>query len=154
VSRLGRPLTLLGGVGVLVSVFLPWVTIAGTPLDLGLGLLTVTIVPGGKTVSGTATSVWPIICGVGLLVLVLSLLPRTGKLIAVLGGLVAIAGAGLVYYVANIIAFKTDQHGALVRDIAGATITSQTGPGPPLLLVSGLVILAGGLAVSRRPDAA
>jgi len=136
---------------VIVSVLLPWVTIAGRPLDLGFGLLSVTIVPGGKTVAGTGTSVWPILFGVGLLIMILSLVPRAGRLLAVLGGLIALAGAGLVYYVEDIIAFKTAQHGALAGEIAGATITSRTGPGPPLLFVSGLVILVGGLAASARP---
>jgi drug/metabolite transporter superfamily protein YnfA len=151
VRVLGRLLATLGGLGVLASVFLPWVTVSGTPLHLGLGLLSVDIVPGGRTVSGTGTSIWPVIVVAGLLVLGLSVIPRAGRLIAALGGLIAAAGVGLVYYVENIIKFKTDQHGAIVALIAKATITSSTGPGPPLLLASGLVILVGGLAASRRP---
>ncbi len=148
---LGRLLTTIGGLGVVVSVLLPWVTVSGIPLDLNVGLLSVDIVPGGRTVAGTGTSAWPIILAAGLLVIALSLVPRAARLVAVLGGLIAIAGAGLVYYVENIIKFKTDQHGAIVRLIARATITSSTGPGPPLLLASGVVILVGGLAAARRP---
>jgi hypothetical protein len=150
VRLLGRLLTIVGAVGVITSVFLPWVTISGTPLDLNVGLLSVDIVPGGRTVAGTATSIWPVICGVGLLVLILSLVPFAGRLLVVLGALIMIAGAGLTYYVANIVRFKTDQHGAIVRLIANATITSSGGPGPPLLLASGVVILVGGLAASTR----
>jgi drug/metabolite transporter superfamily protein YnfA len=151
VRVLGRLLATLGGLGVLASVFLPWVTVSGTPLDLGLGLLSVDIVPGGRTVSGTGTSIWPVIVVAGLVVLGLSVIPRAGRVIAGLGGLIAVAGAGLVYYTENIIKFKTDQHGAIVALIAKATITSSTGPGPPVLLASGLVILVGGLAASTRP---
>lgn len=146
---LGRLLAIAGAVGVILSVFLPWVTVSGTPLDVNLGLLSVDIVPGGRTVAGTGTSIWPVICGVGLLVGVLGLVPRAGRLLVVLGGLIGIAGAGLIYYVENIVRFKTDQHGAIVRLLANATITSTTGPGPPLLAASGLVILIGGVAGAR-----
>ncbi|HWH09924.1 MAG TPA: hypothetical protein VG165_02260 [Solirubrobacteraceae bacterium] len=148
---LGRLLAIAGAIGVIVSVFLPWVTVSGIPLDLNLGLLSVDIVPGGRTVAGTGTSVWPVICAVGLLVGILGFVPRAGRLIVVLGGLIILAGAGLIYYVENIIKFKTDEHGAIVRLLANATITSSTGPGPPLLLASGVVILIGGLAASARP---
>jgi drug/metabolite transporter superfamily protein YnfA len=154
VRVLGRLLCVLGAVGVLASVFLPWVTVSGTPLDLDLGLLSVDIVPGGRTVSGTGTSVWPVVLVAGLLVLGLSVVPRAGRLVAALGGLIALAGAGLLYYVENIIRFKTDQHGAIVALLAKATITSSTGPGPPLLLASGLVILVGGLASAARTTTA
>lgn len=147
----GRLLTVLGAVGVLVSVLLPWVTVSGTPLDIDLGLLSVDVVPGGRTVAGTGTSAWPVVLAAGLLVLGLSVVPRAGRLIAALGGLIALAGAGLVYYAEHIIRFKTEQHGAIVALIAKATITSSTGPGPPLLLISGLVILVGGLAAAVRP---
>ena len=125
---LGRALAILGAVGVILSVLLPWVTVSGTPLDLDLGLLSVDITPGGRTVSGTGTSVWPVIVIAGLLVLGLSLVPRAGRLLAALGALIAVAGAGLVYYTENIIRFKTEQHGAIVALIARATITSSTGP--------------------------
>jgi hypothetical protein len=151
VRFLGRLLAIAGAIGVIVSVFLPWVTVSGIPLDLNLGLLSVDIVPGGRTVAGTGTSVWPVICAVGLLVGILGFVPRAGRLIVVLGGLIILAGAGLIYYVENIIKFKTDEHGAIVRLLANATITSSTGPGPPLLLASGVVILIGGLAASARP---
>jgi drug/metabolite transporter superfamily protein YnfA len=154
VRVLGRLLCVLGALGVLASVFLPWVTVSGTPLDLDLGLLSVDIVPGGRTVSGTGTSIWPVFVVAGLLVLGLSVIPRAGRAIAALGGLIAVAGAGLVYYVENIIKFKTEQHGAIVALIAKATITSSTGPGPPLLLASGLVILVGGLASAARTTTA
>jgi Tryptophan-associated transmembrane protein (Trp_oprn_chp) len=150
VRPLGRLLAIAGAIGVLVSVLLPWVTVSGTPLDVNLGLLSVDVTPGGRTVAGTGTSIWPVLFGVGLLAAVLALVPRTGRVLVVLGGLVAIAGAGLTYYVANIIQFKTDQHGAIVRLLARATLTSSIGPGPPLLLASGLVILVGGMAASTR----
>jgi hypothetical protein len=150
VRAVGRLLTIAGGIGVVVSVFLPWVTVAGTPLKLGLGLLSVSVVPGGRTVSGTGTSVWPIVLVVGLLVLALGLAPRAGRLLAVLGGLIALAGAGLTYYMANIVNLEADKHGAIVAMLANATITSSTGLGPPLLLASGVVILVGGLAASAR----
>jgi hypothetical protein len=151
VRFLGRLLTIAGAVGVIASVFLPWVTVSGTPLDLNAGLLSVDVVPGGRTVAGTGTSIWPIVVVIGLLVGVLSLLPRAGRLLAGLGVLVTIAGVGLLYYVENIIKFKTDQHGLIVKLLANATITSSTGPGPPVLLASGIVILVGGLAASTGP---
>lgn len=145
---LGRLLTLTGGIGVVASALLPWVTVAGTPLKLGLGLLSVDVVPGGRTVSGTGTSVWPIVVVAGLLIIALSLAPRAGSVLAVLGGLITIAGAGLTYYMANLVNLEAEKHGAIVRMLANATITSSTGPGPPLLAASGIVILVGGVAAS------
>jgi tryptophan-associated transmembrane protein len=144
VKSIGRLLLLTGAAGVVSSAFLPWVTInAKVPIDLST--LGVNLSPGLKTVSGTDTSIWPIVTGVGGLVAALALLNFARKLLVLVGLLIAAAGAGLLYYTLNVVDFETASRSALEQVVAGTVLTSSAEAGPPLLLGSGLLIMLGAL---------
>ena len=145
VKSAGRLLLLAGAFGLALSVLLPWVTVKGLPLSLDLGVLDAAVTPGSKTVAGVETSAWPFCIGAAVLVLVLTLLNVARKLLAVVGVLVTAAGGALLYYCANVIDIETSDSGPIARAVADALIDSSTGPGPPLILASGIAILAGAL---------
>jgi len=140
---ISRLLLLTGAAGMALSALLPWVTIKGIGLDLGL--VGAEVSPGARTVSGIDTSIWPVILGVAGLVAVLALLKLARKLLLVVGLLVVAAGGALLYYVSNAVELETDGRSEIEQLIAEAVITSSTGPGTPLLLASGLAIVAGAL---------
>lgn len=143
----GRMLLLAGALGLALSVLLPWVTVKGPVVSLDLGLVGGEITTGSKTVAGVETSVWPFAIGIALLVTVLTILGVAARLLAVVGLVVTIAGAALLYYCANVLDIETGGS-AVKRAVADALLTSSTGPGPALLLASGLAILVGGLLSS------
>jgi hypothetical protein len=145
VKSAGRLLLLAGAAGLVLSVLLPWVTVRGLPLSLDLGVVGASITPGSKTVSGVDTSAWPVLVGAAAVVVVLTLLNVAPKLLAVVGVAVAAAGGGLLYYCAHVVDIETSDKGPIARALAGAFIESSTGPGPPLVLASGIAILAGAL---------
>ena len=140
VSRL---LLLAGAAGMALSALLPWVTIQGIGLDLGL--VGAEVSPGARTVNGIDTSIWPVILAVAGVVAILALLNLARKLLLVVGLLVIAAGGALLYYVSNAVELETDDRGPIAQMIADAVITSSTGPGTPLLLASGLAIAVGAL---------
>jgi len=142
VRWIGRLLLLAGAAGVIGAAFLPWVTVEGAPLDLDVIQVGLTGV--GKTVSGTDTAAWPGVVGVGALVAVLALFNLARKLLVLLGLLVTLAGAGLVYYVMNVVDIEAS--GNVVKEtLAGALASSTAEAGPFLLLASGIAILVGAL---------
>ena len=145
VKSAGRLLLLAGAAGLALSVLLPWVTVKGLSLSLDLGVLGAQITPGSKTVAGVETSAWPFCVGVAVLVFVLTLLNVARKPLAVVGLLVTAAGGALLYYCAHVIDIETSDRGPIARALADALIDSSTGPGPPLVLASGIAILAGAL---------
>ena len=145
VKSAGRLLLLAGAAGLALSVLLPWVTVKGLSPSLDLGVLGADITPASKTVAGVETSVWPVCVGVAAVVCVLTLLNAGRKLLAVVGLLVTAAGGALVYYCANVIDIETSDRGPIARALADALVDSSTGPGPPLILASGIAILAGAL---------
>jgi hypothetical protein len=133
---------LAGAAGVIAAAFLPWVTVKGAPIDLDL--LRVGISGVGRTVSGTDTAAWPGVVGVGGVVAVLALLNLARKLILLLGLLITVAGAGLIYYVMNVVDIETS--GNVIKEtLAGALVSSTAEVGPFLLLASGVAILLGAL---------
>ena len=137
---IARLLLLGGAAGVAGAAFLPWVTVEGAPIDLGL--LRAGVTGAGKTVAGTDTAAWPAVVGVGGLVAVLALFNLARKLLLLLGVLVTVAGAGLVYYVMNVVDIEAGGN-ALKEALAGALVTSTAGPGPFVLLAGGVAILVG-----------
>jgi hypothetical protein len=143
----GRMLLLAGALGLALSVLLPWVTVKGPVASIDLGIVGGEISSGSKTVAGVETSVWPFAVGIALLVVVLTILGVAARLLAVVGLLVTIAGAALLYYCANVLDIETSGS-AVKRAVSDALLTSSTGPGPPLILASGLAILVGGLLSS------
>ena len=148
VKSIGRLLLLAGAAGLVLAVLLPWVTVTGLSLNLDLGTVGAEIAPGSSTVSGLETSVWPWFIGVAVVVAVLTLLNVAHRLLAVVGVLVAVAGGALVYYCANVIDIETSDGGPIARAIAHALVDTSTGPGPPLVVASGIAILAGALLSS------
>jgi hypothetical protein len=147
VTGIARVLVLAGAAGVIAAAFLPWVTVEGLPLDLDL--LQTRISPVGRTVTGDETAAWPGVVGAGAVVGVLALLNLARRLVVLLGLVIALAGAGLVYYVLNVVEIETAGRSAVEQAVAGAVVSSSAGPGPFLLLASGICILAGGLLRSR-----
>jgi hypothetical protein len=137
-------LLLAGAAGLALSVLLPWVTVKGPGLALNLGVLGARVSSGSRTVAGVETSLWPFAVAIAVLVAVLTLLGVATRLLAVVGLVVTVAGAALLYYCANVLDITTSGS-AIKRAIADAVLTSSTGPGPPLILASGLAILLGGL---------
>jgi hypothetical protein len=137
-------LLLAGAAGLALSVLLPWVTVRGPSVDLDLGVIGGRVSSGSKTVAGVETSLWPFAVGIAVVVVVLTILGAATRLLAVIGLLVTIAGAALLYYCANILDIETSGS-ALKRAVSDALLTSSTGPGPPLILASGLAILLGGV---------
>jgi hypothetical protein len=144
VKTAGRMLLLAGAAGLALSVLLPWVTVKGPGLVVSLGVLGARVSSGSRTVAGVETSLWPFAIGIAVLVVVLTLLGVATRLLAAVGLVVTVAGAALLYYCANVLDITTSGS-ALKRAIADAVLTSSTGPGPPLILASGLAILLGGL---------
>jgi hypothetical protein len=142
---LSRAVVLAGAAAVLASVTVPWVTVKGAlPSRLDLGVLGAEVSPLGKTVSGTDTSAWPIVAGVGAVVAVLALLGLARKLLLLLGLLTTLAGGALLYYVLNVVDIET-RGDALKHSLATAALGSSAGAGPILLLLGGLAILIGSL---------
>lgn len=139
---IGRLLLLGGAAGVIATAFLPWVTVKGAPIDLDL--LRVDISAAGRTVAGTDTAAWPGVVGVGGLVALLALFNLARKLLVLLGLLVTVAGAGLLYYVLNVVDIETSGN-VIQETLAGALVSSSAGAGPFLLIASGVAILAGAL---------
>lgn len=137
---IARLLVLAGAGAVGASAFLPWVTVEGAPLDLDL--LNTRIAATGRTVSGTETPAWPFLVGLAGLVGALALFNLARKLLVVLGLLTTVAGAGLVYYVMNVVDIETSGD-AIRSTVAGALVQSTAEPGPFLLLAGGLAVLIG-----------
>ena len=147
VKTAGRLLLLAGAAGLALSVLLPWVTVKGPGLSIDLGIVGAKVSRGSRTVAGVETSFWPVLVGIAVVVVVLTVLGVAMRLLAVVGVLVALAGAGLLYYCANVLDIETSGS-SIKRLIADAVLTSTTGPGPPLILASGVAILAGALLSS------
>jgi hypothetical protein len=137
-------LLLAGALGLALSVLLPWVTVKGPGLTIDLGVVGAKVSSGSRTVAGVETSLWPFAIGIALLVVVLTVLGVATRLLALVGLVVTIAGAALLYYCANVLDIETSGS-AVKRAVSDALLTSSTGPGPPLILASGLAILVGGL---------
>lgn len=140
VSRL---LLLAGAAGVALAALLPWVTIGGVRLDLGI--ISAQVAPDARTVSGTDTSLWPILLAVAALVAILTVFNVARKLLLALGVLVTAAGGALLYYVSNVVEIESDGGSVIEQTLANTLISSSMGAGPPLLLASGVVIVIGAL---------
>jgi hypothetical protein len=138
-----RILLLIGAAGVIAAAFLPWVKVQGFPINLDLLQTRISAV--GRTVSGTETVAGPGVIGVGAVVAALAVLNLARRLLVVLGLLVTLAGAGLVYYVLNVIEIQTAGQNAVQREVVRAAVSSSAQIGPFVLLASGVCILVGAL---------
>jgi hypothetical protein len=128
---------------VVLSTFLPWVTIEGAPINLDL--IGARVSPGGTTVSGNETSAWPVLVAVGAIVAGLTLLNMARKLLVLFGLLVVVAGGGLLYYALNVVDIETAERTVIERAVVSTAVTSSADAGPFLLLASGICILIGAL---------
>jgi hypothetical protein len=146
VGFLSRLLLLAGSAGLALSALLPWVTIKGLSLDLSF--IGVQITPGAATVNGTDTTYWPYILGVAAAVAILGVIGVARRLLLVVGVAVTAAGGGLLYYCSNVIDLETKGEDELVRTLADAALSSSVGPGPAVMIASGLLIVAGA-AIAR-----
>jgi hypothetical protein len=143
---LSRVLILAGAAATVLSAFLTWVTITGLGVVLDLGPIGAQLGLADGTVAGTDTSLWPAIVAVGALAGVLGLLGVGRSVLIVLGIATTLAGAALVYYMANVIDLETSGASDLEQLAADAVLDSSVGPGTPLLLAGGVLILVGALA--------
>jgi hypothetical protein len=143
---LSRVLILAGAAATVLSAFLTWVTVRGLGVVLDLGPIGAELGIADGTVAGTDTSLWPGIVAVGVLAAVLGLLGIARNLLVLIGVVTTLAGAALVYYMANVVDFETNDSGELEGELADALIDTTVGPGTPLLLAGGLLILVGALA--------
>jgi hypothetical protein len=138
-----RLLLLAGACAMALSALLPWVTIKGVAIDLGA--IGAQVSPGARTVTGTETSIWPVILAIGAVVAILAVLNVARRLLLALG-LIVVAGAGaLLYYVSNVVEIEVGGRSAIEQLVVKAVITSSTGPGVPLLLAGGVAIVIGAL---------
>lgn len=143
---LSRVLILAGAAATVLSAFLTWVTITGLGVVLDLGPIGAELGLADGTVAGTDTTLWPGIVAAGALAGVLGLLGVARSLLIVLGIATTLAGAALVYYMANVIELETDGGDELESLLADTVLDSSVGPGTPLLVAGGLLILVGALA--------
>lgn len=148
-NAVGRVLLLLGAAGMAICAVLPWATVKGLTFAIDLGVIGASVTPVAQTGSGTDTPIWPILVAVAVVVIVVGLLGIACRLLAAIGVLVVVAGSALLYYVSNVIESETRASSALEQKLAGLVLTSSAGPGPPLLIASGVAIFAG--AVVLRP---
>ena len=149
---LSRTLILAGAVATVASAFLTWVTISGLTVVLDLGLVGPELGVGDHDVTGTETSLWPAIVAIGVLAAVLGLLGVARGVLIVLGLVTTLGGAALVVYMSNVIDYATrgeDVFDDLTNEAATAVLDSTLGPGTPLLVAGGVLILVGAL-LSRR----
>lgn len=142
-SFVSRLLLLAGATGLALAAVLPWVTIRG--LELQLGPIGAEVAPGARTVNGTDTLLWPFLVGAGVIVAVFALVGIARKLLIVLGLVVIAGGGALLYYLSNVIDIETSNSSAIEKLIADAVISSSVGPGAPVIIVSGIAIVAGAL---------
>jgi hypothetical protein len=142
-SFVSRLLLLGGAAGLALSVLLPWVTIKG--LGLHLGPIGAEVSPGSRTVNGIDTSLWPVLLGAAAVVVILALLNVARKLLVVLGLIVVAGGGALLYYLSNVIEIESSGGSQIDKLFAQALISSSVGPGAPLLIASGIAIVAGSL---------
>ena len=144
-KMISRILVLVGAAAILGSVALPWVTVSGAlPTSLDLGLLGADVSPLSKSVSGTETQAWPVVVAVGAVVAALAIFGLARKLLLILGVLTTVAGAGLLYYVLNVVDIET-KGDALKNALANAALDSSAGAGPLLLLAGGLCVVIGAI---------
>ncbi len=143
---LSRVLIVAGGAAVVLSALLTWVTVTGLGVVLDLGPIGAELGLADGTVAGTDTSLWPAIVAVGGLAAGLGLLGIARRVLIGLGIAATLAGAALVYYMANVIDIETSGASDLEQLAADAVVDSSVGPGTPLLLAGGVLILVGALA--------
>ncbi len=137
-------LLLLGGAACLaLAALVPWVTISG--LELQLGPIGAEVAPGARTVNGLDTVLWWYLVGLAAIVAILAFVDIGRRTLLGLGLIVVAGGGALLYYLSNVIDIETKNSNAIERLIADSILTSSVGPGAPLIIASGIAIIAGAL---------
>lgn len=134
----------------------PWADVNG-PIDLGF--LGVTTPAAGQDVSGLDTPAWPVLLGLAGVVVAATLWIKLMKLVLVVGVLLVLGGAGLVYYIQNAVEIESRKESAqqtgteLEKDVRATVgdlaVDVTTKPGPYLVLGSGLLVVLGAGAALR-----
>lgn len=137
---LRRPLAVAGALAIALAAVLPWVTVKGR-LPLDLDLLNVEVSAGGMTVSGVDTAAWPYLLGVAVVACLLAAFGLARRLLLGIGVLAMIAGAGLFYYLSNVVDFEMADRTALERTAADLVVSASVGPGPFVLLGAGVCLI-------------
>ncbi len=128
-----------------LAAFSPWADVNGPiPLDL----LGVDSKLGGQEVSGIDTPAWPVLLGIGAVIVAATFITKLMKLVMLLGFLLVLGGAGLVYYVQNAVEIETRDN-ELKQLVAERVVDTSTKIGPYMLLGSGAMILVGAAAALR-----
>lgn len=148
-SLLGRLIVVAGAGAMAAAVALRWVTVSSLTLSIDLGIIGAKLTPASRTVAGTDTSVGPVLLGVAAVVALLALLGAGRVLLATVGALTIVAGGALLYYVSNVIEIETSGKSELERRLADLVLTSSPGPGPVVLIASGVLILLGAVLMRR-----
>ena len=138
-----RFLLLAGAIGLAVAVLLPWVTIRG--IELQLGPIGAEVAPGARTVNGIDTVLWWYLVGLGAIVAILAFVDIGRRTLLGLGLIVIAAGGALLYYLSNVIDIETSDSNAIEKLIADGVLSSSVGPGAPVIIASGIAIVAGAL---------
>jgi hypothetical protein len=146
---ISKVLGLAGAAATILSALLTWVTVTGLAVTLDLDLISADVGAGNRTVAGTDTVLWPAIVVAGALAAVLALLGVARWLLICLGLITALAGGLLLAYMANVIELETRDGARIEQDTARTLLDSTVGPGTPLLLAGGVLILLAGLARGR-----
>ena len=58
------------------------------------------------------------------------------------------AGGALLYYCSNVIDLETKGEDELIQTLADAALSSSVGPGPAVMIASGILIVAGAAIAS------
>jgi hypothetical protein len=141
---ISRALGVAGGGATILSVSLTWVTVTGLTFTLDLDLISADAGAGNRTVAGTDTALWPAIVAVGALAAVLALLGVARSMLVGIGLLTTVAGGLLLAYMANVLELETRDGAELEGAAARSLLDSSVGPGTPVLLAGGILILVGG----------
>jgi hypothetical protein len=147
---ISKLLVLAGAAAAILSVFLTWVTVTGLAVTLDLDLVSAQVGAGNRTVAGIDTVLWPAIVVLGGLAGLLGLLGVGRRLLVALGLVLAVAGGLLLVYMSNVLELETRDGARLERAAAQSLLESSVGPGTPLLLAGGVLIVLGALARGRR----
>lgn len=140
---------LAGAAATILSAFLTWVTVEGPAASLHLGLLGTDAGASDRVVTGTDTVLWPAILAAGAIAALFGLVGMGRAALLATGLVTTIAGGVLLVYMTNVIEYETREESKLEREVARSLLDGTVGPGTPVLLAAGVLIVLGGLTARR-----
>ena len=139
-----RILLLAGAAGLALAAVLPWVTIKG--LGLELGPIGAEVSPGARTVNGTDTSLWPVVLGVGAIVVVLAPPEHRAQGPARRSASSRSPAAARCCTTSRTSSRSSPATSSQIEKLlTSALVSSSVGPGAPLLIAGGIAIVTGAL---------